>query len=283
MVDREALVELVSEIVYQPNGNWFEGINPVRTALGADEDGSGAAVLLQQLDTLQGKVRGVVAFALSDRFRQLGNLAAIRALYAIDDAYVKESVLNGLWGEPYASPELGPGIVALAIAGAAHPAAEVRTEACYVIQNQSAWRVDVTDALVPLQRLLADPEWRVRHMAAYATGNVGKAKVDMTPHVAVLTDNLRDANTQVRSAAAWALWQLSRKKHDIGRAAQALVDCLESTEEYNELRKRAGGALLHHARKSPDAKRQVAAMVAVAALNPALKEIATFLLRLSQV
>jgi len=143
-----------------------------RHLLETDRDGGVVTFLEQALSTLAGGERAGIAFVLAEHYRKTGHLTLLQNLYALDDPQVKGAVLNGLWGEPGASPEMGPGIVALAIEGAAHLIPGVRTEACYVFQNLSAWRVDVTAALGPLLLLLDDPEWRYLKVREIILGRV---------------------------------------------------------------------------------------------------------------
>ncbi|MHC4405612.1 MAG: hypothetical protein ACYTG0_38695 [Planctomycetota bacterium] len=80
----------------------------------------------------------------------------------------------------------------------------------------------------------------------------------------------------VREASAWALWHLSRHKVDIGSAIPELVWLLTDDEEYNGLRKNAAGALIHHAKKSPDNATQVTECARGVTLNQEDKEIKRF-------
>ena len=281
MPDAQELTALLAGVSYRAINNSTEGLTPFRHLLEMDRDGVVVTFLEQALDTLAGGERAGIAFVLAEHYRKTGHLTLLQNLYALDDPQVKGAVLNGLWGEPGASPEMGPGIVALAIEGAAHPAPGVRTEASFVFQNQCAWGVDVTAALGPLLRLLGDPEWRVRHQAAYATGNVAKRKYDLTPHIAPLTLNLAHENLFVRAASAWALRQLSRR-HNIAPAIGALAHILASDDDYNAPRKRAAGALLYHARKSAENLKAVKGNLASVSLNPNYKEVARFLKQLTE-
>ena len=218
-----------------------------------------------------------VAYAQANAFREAGDLAGIQALYAGGDAAIQEAVLNGLWGEPHASPEMGLGIVALAVEGMSHPAPGVRNEACCVVQNQCAWGVDVTPALEPLLGLLRDPDWIVRRMACYATGNVGRRRYDLSAHLPELIHLLYDPNYQVKEPAAWALRRLSAGKRDIGIAVPGLAIVLADRDEYNGPRKQAAGALLHHARKSPENADAVRRAVATVPLDREQREVWRFL------
>jgi HEAT repeat protein len=215
----------------------------------------------------------------ANAYREAGDLAQLQELYAGGDAVIRRAVLNGLWGEPHASPEMGPGIVALAIAAMSYPAPGVRAEACSVVQNQAAWGVDVTPALEPLLGLLRDPDGNVRRMACYATGNVGRRRrrYDLAAHLPELSGLLYDPDIYVREPAAWALWRLSAGKRDIGTAVPALADALAGRDEYEGPRKQAAGALLHHARKSPKNAEAVRRAVEVMPLERERKEVRRFL------
>lgn len=227
------------------------------------------------------KVRGGIAFILGARYLETGRLDAIRAVYRNEDPEVTASVLGSLTGEPTADPELGPGIVDLAVAGASHPSPDVRAAACSVLMNQCAWGVDVSCALAPMLDLLADTDAAVRQGAAYAIGNFARIKrYDLTPHIAALVPRLHDANLNVCTAARWALWKLSGSRN-IAVAVPALVRALESPHDYDRLRRNAAGALLSFARKSPENRAHVRQLVAAATLDTSRKEIARFLQQLS--
>ncbi|QEL14994.1 HEAT repeat domain-containing protein [Limnoglobus roseus] len=206
-----------------------------------------------------------------------GDLARIKTLFASSDAAVKAAVLNGLWGEPGGKPEVGPGVVALAVEGAAHPSPEVRRMACSVFQNQDAWGVDVSPAIGPLLALLGDADAEVRRTAAYATGNVCRRRFDWSPHFAALRRLLSDPYLYLPEAAAWALAKMSRAGHDIGPAIGPLVRVLSRRREYGEPRKQAAKALLHYARKSAAGRDRVRRAVDAATLDGRRKEVTRFL------
>jgi hypothetical protein len=67
-------------------------------------------------------------------------------------------------------------IVQLAVDAANHTSPTVRTQACFVIQNQCGWKVDVSGAVAPLHTLLSDESDLVRSQAACAVGNLAKGK-----------------------------------------------------------------------------------------------------------
>jgi hypothetical protein len=271
------LHRLLSLVKFDARLNHVEGLDAFRRLLEGDSQGDVLQFLNQEMGALDGERRSGIAYVLAENYRLTGELAKLQQLFAIDDSDVRESVLNALWGEPGSNPQMGPGIVQLALQAAAAPAPGMRTEACSVFQNQCAWGVDVSAALAPLQVLLADPVPRVRHQAAFAVGNLAKRKYDMSQHMAQLRRNIRHADVFVRDAGAWALWQLSRHKHDIGPAVPELVEMLTDNEEWSGPRKNAIGALLHHARKSTYNAQLVEQCVSRANLNLKIKEIPRFL------
>ena len=221
------------------------------------------------------------AFHRANALREAGDLAALRKLFEAGDDAVKASVLNGLYGEPGANPEMGPGIVSLAIEGASHPSKEVRYWACSVFQNQSAWGVDVATAVEPLLALLSDSEAEVRRMAAFAAGNVYKRRFDFARHFITLRRLLGDSALYVPEAAASALVKMSRAKFDIGPAIPELMRLLGDSSDNDEPRKKAASALLNHAKKSPQACDQVRKAIRRVKLEPQRKEVKRFLDKLS--
>jgi hypothetical protein len=222
------------------------------------------------------------AFHCATRLVEAGDLKRLQELFRFGDAAVKAGVLNGLQLEPGDNPDMGPGIMALAVEGANHSAAEVRTWACYVIQSQCDWGVDVAPAVGPLLTLLRDPDAEVRRMAAFATGNVCKRKFDWSRHLTALRRLLRDKALYVPEAAAWALAQLSRARYDIGPAVPELINVLAGGGDYNEPRKEAAKALLHHARKSSERCEQVRRAVRGTPLDTGRREVRHFLDRLRE-
>ncbi|HND55861.1 MAG TPA: hypothetical protein PLV92_25770, partial [Pirellulaceae bacterium] len=74
----------------------------------------------------------------------------------------------------------------------------------------------------------------------------------------------------------WALAQMTRAKFDIGSAVPELVAVLQTPDAYSELLRAATGALLHHAKKSSDARSQVRAALAKVRLDLSLKPIKKF-------
>jgi hypothetical protein len=217
------------------------------------------------------------AFYRATELREAGDLDGLKELFNSGDAEVKAGVLNGLLLSPGSNPEMGPGIVALAVEGAGHPSSEVRRWACYVFQDQSGWGVDVADGVAPLLALLGDSEAEVRRMAAFASGNVYKRRFDFAPHFTALRKLLRDRELYVPEAAAWALAQMSRRKYDIGPAVPELVAMLAGRLDWDEPRKEAGKALLHHAKKSQTARDEVKRAVAHARLSDRRQVVKKFL------
>lgn len=143
------------------------------------------------------------AFHCATRLRETGDLAGLKELFRTGDAAIKAGVLDGLQLDPGDNPEMGPGIIALAIEGASHSSPEVRRWACYVFQAQDGWGVDVAPVVRPLLALLSDCDAEVRRMAAYATGNLCKRKFDWSRHLTALLHLLRDGELYVPEAAAW--------------------------------------------------------------------------------
>lgn len=259
MADSSELRALFSLVTDRPGLNHVEGLEPFRSRLEQDEDGRVLRFLTRKLANLKGGVRGGVAFVIAEHYLKSGDLEAIERLFATDDADVKKSVLNALWGKPPASnPGMGPGIIALSLRAVRHQVAAVRAEACSVIQNQCDWGVDVRKTADPLLSLLKDSSGLVRMQAACAVGNLARRKYEMSRHIKPLGANLKHADFYVRTWSAWALWEMSRFRHDIGTAVANLARLLASEDEDDDdARKHAAGALLHHAKKSADNARQV--------------------------
>jgi HEAT repeat protein len=174
-------------------------------------------------------------------------------------------------------------VVALAIQAIRDPDAGVRTEACAVLQNQCAWKVDVSQAIQPLTGLLGDPAWRVRHQAAYACGNfAGQKQYDLIVMVSPLTLNLAHENIYVRVASAWALWKLA-KRHDLSAAVPELARILASDDDYDAARKNAAGALLCWAKRAPAHLSEVRGAVSELIVDVKRKEVARFVRELAAV
>lgn len=278
MPDSAELARLLSLVTYDSRLKYVDGLQPFRSMLRAEPDDSVLRFLTRALVGLEGEVKGGVAFVIAEHYLATGSLLALERLFATDEADVKASVLGGLWGEPPASsPEMGPGVVALALEATAHSAPNVRAAACSAIQNQCAWGVDVSPTCGALLSLLGDPDGNVRMQAACAVGNLAKRKYDVSLHVSALQRNLSDQVSYVRAYSAWALWQLSRSRHDIGRAVPELVRLLASrdTEDDNS-RKSAAGALLHHGGKSAENRQRVRQAVESADLDRSRKGVRRF-------
>jgi hypothetical protein len=251
------LRRLLSLVEFDERLHVHEGITPFRSLLERDAGGQVAQFLRDEFASLVGKRRAAIAFVLAEYYRITGDVNRLTTLFSDNDPGTKTMVLNALWGSPGSNPEMGPGIVQLALDGARHLDCAVRTEACYVIQNQCAWKIDVAAAVEPLRRLLDDASDRVRMQAACAVGNLAKRKYDLSGHIAPLGRNLHCRDASVRNYSAWALWQLSKHKRDIGAAAPDLAQALMADDEWSAPRKNAAGALLHHAKKTPENIAQV--------------------------
>lgn len=276
MATAAELRQLLSLVQFDARLNCMEGLTAFRNLLEQDSDGSVVRFLNRELPRLESKRRGGIAYALAEYYRQTGNLQSLQQLYASDDFEVKTSVLNALWGRPGSNPEMGPGIVRLAIDATSHASPEVRAEACSVIQNQCGWKVDVSNAVAPLLRLLSDDCDRVRSQVACAAGNLAKRKYDVSHHIVPLAHNVRHKDVSVRNYSAWALWQISRAKHDIGDAVPELVQLLADDEDWNDPRKNAVGALIHHAQKASGNLEQVRRCLETVRLDPKYKQIQRF-------
>ncbi|MGV3724319.1 MAG: HEAT repeat domain-containing protein [Actinomycetota bacterium] len=260
------LPELLAQVRYRKELSYFEGLEPLRWRLSKDDSGEALRFLETEFPGLEAPRNAGIAYALAERYRDLGDLPALQRLYAIEDNGVKRSTLNALWDPK--TPEMGRGIVEMAVSATEHPDAGVRTEACWVLMNQAGYKSDVAAAVEPLRRLLADPAPSARRQSAYALGHLAKnGKHDLTPHLPGLCRSLTDPDRSVRTAAAWTIWQLSRKRYDIASAVPGLVALLALKDDVGDQYKNAVGALLHHARKSPERADAVAVAVAAADLD----------------
>jgi hypothetical protein len=276
MVSTSELKQLLSLVQYRERLSYTEGLDPFRDLLETD-DGPVLQFLLREMPTLSGQRRGGIAFVLAEHYRKKDDVAGLRRIYALDGPEVKESVLDALGSNPGASSDMGSVIIELALDGTKSIAPGVRTVACRVIQDQCGWDVDVSTADTPLLKLLRDKTPGVRRQAAYAVGNLARSKYDMSKHIEALRQNTRHVDLYVREANVWALWQLSRSKHDIAEAVPELARLLGVDEEYDEARKKAAGALLHHARKSATNAADVIAHVKQVRIDPSQKALKRFL------
>jgi hypothetical protein len=250
MVDHAELERLLS-LVKEGKYNTIDGIGPFRTLLSRDGDRRVLDFLQREFKNLDGKRLAGIAFTLAEHYRQVGDVTSLLRLFANHDAGVRQYCLNALWEKSGPNPKMGPAIVQLAVASADDPSPAVRTEVSSVLQNQCAWGIDVSSAITPLRKLLSDRNERVRQQAGFAVGNIAKKKYDLAECIRQLRRNVKHKTVSVRYSAAWALWHLSRNSHEISSAVPELVWLLTDDEEYNEPRKNAVGALLHHGRKSP--------------------------------
>ena len=220
-------------------------------------------------------------YELVYKLRLAGDLAGVQKLFAASNDSAKLNVLTALFSHPGPNPAMGPGIVQLALAAAECSNPALRYCACQVIQNQNAWRVDVSPAIETLLILLDDSDDGVRMMASYATGNVNKRKWDMTPHFAALRKLLRDKSLYIPEAAAWALTKFSRAKFDIAPALKDLARLLAKKTAYAGSREKAASALLNHAKKSATCRDDVRKAVAMVNLDRSQKEVGKFIERLA--
>ena len=284
MTSSAGLERLLSLVNFDPRLSSTEGLDTFQDLLDGDEQTQTVRFLLRKLPTLEGHRAGGIAFLLANYYsRSASDLNGLRKLFAIDDPKIKESVLSALTGNPGSNLKLGAGIVEMALQSMQHSAPGVREQACRVIQNQSAWKMDVTGALEPLKSLLNDESRKVRRQAASAIGNLAKDKYDMSSHIDGLRQNARHTDIYVKEAAAGALWQLSRSKHDIGAAVPELVQLLTDEDDYDLHAKNAAGALLHHAKKSETNLKQVRQAIKQVRLNSKRQEITRFVEQLAKI
>lgn len=281
MTEASELNVLLALVEWDPRLSVVEGLEAFRDLLEKDSDGHVLRFLIRALPKVQGQRRGGIAFVIAEHYRLNGDLENLKRLFATNDADVKESVLDALQGEPGKNPRMGPGIVYMAIEALQHDSPAIRTVACSVLQNLCSCGVDVADSIRLLQEMLKDKVPRVRHQACYAIGNLAKRRYDLSASTAPLRRNIKHKDFFVREAAAWALWQLSRSKHDISAAIPELIWLLADGEEFNEPRKKAAGAVLHHAKKSSTNAEAVKEQARAAALNLELKEVRKFISELN--
>lgn len=219
-------------------------------ALANDRDGSILRLLRSEQSRATRKVQGPLAFYIARRCAEIGDVETVRILYVNGEFGVKASVLNALWAAA-SFPSVVPTAQELIRDGVGSPDQRVRAEACRAAQNLAADRVDMSEFVPCLIKLLSDPSAHVRLATACAVGIFGKhGKYNLSAHIAPLANNLKDTERFVRTYSAKALWRLSRR-HDIAGAIEALVSLLSQDDwDLKEARKNCSGALLHHARKS---------------------------------
>jgi HEAT repeat protein len=281
MVNNTELRRLLSLVEFRADINHVEGLDEFRSLLEKDSDGHVLRFLRRALQKLEGQRRGGIAFVIAEHYRKIGDVKRLHRLIVSDDECVRESVLDALWGEPGSNPEMGPAIVQMAIDAADDLSPGVRTQVSWVLRNQCDHGIDVTEGVAPLRSLLKDRNSKVRQQAARAVAAFAKAKYDMRACIPQLRRNVKNKKFYVRESSAWALWQLSRYKHDISSAVPDLVWVLTNDEEYNEERKQAVGALIHHAKKSVDNAAQVIECAGGVTLNGDRKEIKRFVNQLA--
>ena len=269
----ELLERLLAGITYRRELSAFENHSELSELLEDDADGTTLEYLYGAIGRMPSETRGAVVAMVAGRLFELGDERRIRELLATDDASVQYFALFAFTGRPTASATLGPLVVSLAIAATRSVDARVRAATCVVIQNQCAWKVDVKNALEPLQRLLSDRVDSVRRAAAFALGHLAKHRYQVGPLLPDLRRTLVDSSVQVREGAAWAVAQFSRAKGDISSAVPELLQALQTPEAYYELLRAAAGALTHHAKKSTADRHQVRAELAKVTLDMTLKPV----------
>ncbi len=284
MTSSAELERLLSLVQFDPTSNSTTGVEAFQDLLDGDEQTKTVRFLVRKLPTLDSRRAGNMAFILANYYsRVTRDLDGIRQLFVMEDPRIKRSVLGTLSGNPGSNLALGAGIVDMALQSMHHPDPGVREQACWVIQNQAAWKMDVTAAVEPLQSLLNDDNLAVRRQAAYAIAILAKGKYDMSAHIDGLRQNVRHADIYVKEAAAGALWKLSSSRHDISAAVQELVQLLADKDDYDLHAKNAAGALIHHAKKSETNLKQVRQALKKVRLNSTRKEIARFVDQLAKV
>jgi hypothetical protein len=276
-----SLEELLSRIEFDPSTNSIKGLCLFRTLLRKETSGETLRFLERAVQTLYGKRRSGIAFVLAEHYLGTGAIEPLKAFYSGADAEGQKSILNALWGEPHASPAMGSFVVKLAIQAAEHTSAEVRAEACSVIQNQAGWGVDVANALTVLRSLLEDEDEVVKQSAAYAVGNAAKRKYNVAECVKPLRALLTHEKVWVRNAGAWALRNPAQSKHDIEAAVPELVRLLSDEDDWSEPRRNAASALLYAKRSRVNAARLKAA-VSRAEVNESCKSMNRFLAALAR-
>lgn len=248
---------------------------------GLHTDPSIAPLIVAEMPRLADGLQPVVAFALARHYLEVGSTDALARLIDHPRGDVVAAVLNGLTGEPPDS-QIADAVVSLANRYTQHPDPQVRHMAAAALQNQAAWKVDVSSAVPLVVDLLTDEDAEVRIKAAYTVAGFAKARHDMSIALPALAASLADHNLYVTEAAAAALWQMSRARHDLAAVVTPLVAVLESRIDYADARKQAAGALLHHSRKSRDNASTVREAVAGADLDKSRRENSKFLTQLAE-
>lgn len=280
-VDKNNLLELLSTVEFNAETNSIDGVIPFQTLLLKDKTGEVLRFLEAAMLKLEGKKQCGIGFILAQHYVDVGALEKLKGLYLTDDGALKEYISGALAGEPKAHPEMGSSIVNLAIAALKHTCPRVRSGACFIIQSQCAWGVDVTESLDGLRALLDDDDARVRQSAAYALGNAAKRRYKVAECIEPLCVNLRHEKNWVRNASAWALRNLSRSNHDIEKAVPALVQILKDDDEWKDPQMNAAGALLGYAKKSRVNAARLKAAVGRAEVNRNCKAMRRFLAQLA--
>ena len=103
----------------------------------------------------------------------------------------------------------------------------------------------------------------------------------MSGHFAALRKLLSHFDDEVADAAAWAILKFSMGKFDVGPAVPDLAPLLANKQDSADLRKQAAKALLHHAKKSPEALAAVRKAVKGVKLDEKQKEIQKFVKQLA--
>lgn len=250
MIAAAELTELLSHVTHNRGYNAVDGLDPFRHLLDGDSAPAVRGFLERELPDLESRIQSAIAFVLAEHLFREDDLPALQRQYASDHAEVKQGTLGALTGKPRAGSETGPGVVRLALEGCSHPAPGVRAEACRVLMNQCAWKIEVSEGREPLLALLSDPNAEVQQAATAAVGHLALHKYDMTPHILPLCANLAHEKSWMQDISAWALWSLSRARHDVSAAVPPLLTLLWTEQEWNGPQRRAAGALLHYAKKS---------------------------------
>ena len=280
--DHPSLEELLSRVEFDARTNSIQGLGPFRTLLRTELSDETLRFLEKAVQTLDGERRSGIAFVLAEHYLRVGTIEPLKELYSSGDSEVQESVLKALWGEPNANPAMGPFVVNLAIQAAEHTSERVRSQVCKVIQNQCAWGVDVTNALIVLRSLLEDEDEDVKQSAAYAVGNAAKRKYDVAECVKPLCALLTHEKMWVRNAGAWALKNLAQSKHDIEFAVPELVRLLSDDDDWSDPRRNAASSLLSYAKKSRVNAARLKAAVSRAEVNESCKSVTRFLAALAK-